>query len=91
LSDQIGFACIGPVIICIIALIASAALSPFSNKYMLIWVQKVQQRIGMLNHAFYGSVTEDSRDYLDHAWSYERYQNVWIVPKALEHYLQTPP
>lgn len=46
LSLQIGFASVGPVIICGIALVASLLSGPPSMRFMMIWIGKVQQRIG---------------------------------------------
>ncbi|KAI1132171.1 multidrug resistance-like protein [Nemania abortiva] len=54
LSIHIGFASVGPVIVCGIALLASIVSGPRSQKHMMTWTGKVQQRIGitstMLGH-----------------------------------------
>lgn len=46
LSVRIGFACIGPIIVCVVSLAATVLCSKPSQKYMLAWVEKVQERIG---------------------------------------------
>ncbi|KAI0113784.1 multidrug resistance-like protein [Nemania sp. FL0031] len=54
LSIHIGFASVGPVIVCGIALFVSILSGPRSQKSMMAWIGKVQERIGitstMLGH-----------------------------------------
>jgi hypothetical protein len=50
LSTRIGFACVGPVIICGLALAASIFSGPSSQRFMMAWISKVQERIGESKH-----------------------------------------
>ncbi|GKT45639.1 ABC transporter atnG [Colletotrichum spaethianum] len=47
LSIQIGYAASGPIIVSICALIATIFFAPATKKYQVVWVQKVQKRIGI--------------------------------------------
>ncbi|KAB5575558.1 P-loop containing nucleoside triphosphate hydrolase protein [Coniochaeta sp. 2T2.1] len=54
LSTHIGWACVGPLIICGLGLAVSVFSGPPSKRYMMAWLSKIQQRIGitstMLGH-----------------------------------------
>ncbi|KAI8627665.1 multidrug resistance-like protein [Xylariaceae sp. FL1651] len=47
LSTHIGFASVGPVIVCGFALATSISSGPYSKRFMMAWISKVQQRIGI--------------------------------------------
>lgn len=46
LSRQIGAAFVGPIIVCAFALIATFLCGPPSQKFMMAWIKKVQDRVG---------------------------------------------
>jgi len=46
LSTQIGFAAVGPVIVCVGTLALTLAISPLSSRYMGVWMGRIQKRIG---------------------------------------------
>ncbi|KAG9504500.1 hypothetical protein J7337_004473 [Fusarium musae] len=47
LSTHIGYAAVGPVIVSLIALIATALVSPLARKYQISWLDKTQKRVGI--------------------------------------------
>ncbi|OIW30336.1 multidrug resistance-like protein [Coniochaeta ligniaria NRRL 30616] len=54
LSTHIGWACVGPLIICGLGLAVCVFCGPSSKRFMMAWLSKIQQRIGitstMLGH-----------------------------------------
>lgn len=54
LSTHIGWACVGPLIICGLGLAICVFSGPSSKRFMMAWMSKIQQRIGitstMLGH-----------------------------------------
>lgn len=46
LSQQIGYAAAGPIIISAISLVATTLVSPLAKKYRVGWLQKTQKRVG---------------------------------------------
>ena len=48
LNRQIGTSCLGPLIVCTVALGLTFVISPLSKRYMHIWMQRVEERIGKL-------------------------------------------
>ncbi|KAK6815737.1 P-loop containing nucleoside triphosphate hydrolase protein [Apiospora arundinis] len=49
LSRHIGISCLGPLIVCAVALAATLFLGPLSKQYMHEWMQKVEERIGAIS------------------------------------------
>ncbi|KAK1544257.1 hypothetical protein CPAR01_04890 [Colletotrichum paranaense] len=47
LSTHLGYAASGPIIVSVFALGATVFLAPSAQKYQVIWVEKVQKRIGI--------------------------------------------
>ncbi|KAK7958693.1 multidrug resistance-like protein [Apiospora saccharicola] len=47
LNRQIGISCLGPLIVCTVALGLTFVISPLSKRYMHIWMQRVEERIGV--------------------------------------------
>nr|RBQ93412.1 hypothetical protein FVER53263_06312 [Fusarium verticillioides] len=47
LSTHIGYAAVGPVIVSLIALIATVLVSPLARKYQISWLDKTQKRVGI--------------------------------------------
>lgn len=47
LSTHIGYAASGPIIVSVVALIATIVFAPAAQKYQVIWVENVQKRIGI--------------------------------------------
>ncbi|KAK1596393.1 multidrug resistance-like protein [Colletotrichum navitas] len=47
LSTHIGYAACGPIIVSVVALLATIFIAPAAQKYQLVWVEKVQKRIGI--------------------------------------------
>ncbi|KAM0350073.1 hypothetical protein ACHAPU_003236 [Fusarium lateritium] len=47
LSTHIGYAASGPIIVSLIALIATVAVSPLARKYQIAWLDKTQKRVGI--------------------------------------------
>ncbi|KAM0298499.1 hypothetical protein ACHAPM_008569 [Fusarium culmorum] len=47
LSTHIGYAASGPIIISLIALIATVLVSPLARKYQIGWLKKTQKRVGI--------------------------------------------
>ncbi|GKU18087.1 unnamed protein product [Fusarium langsethiae] len=47
LSTHIGYAASGPIIISLIALIATVLVSPLARKYQIGWLEKTQKRVGI--------------------------------------------
>ncbi|TIC95348.1 ABC transporter C family member 8 [Colletotrichum higginsianum] len=47
LSTHLGYAASGPIVVSVIALIATVFFAPAAQKYQVIWVEKVQRRIGI--------------------------------------------
>ncbi|UZP45665.1 hypothetical protein NXS19_013477 [Fusarium pseudograminearum] len=47
LSTHIGYAASGPIIISLIALIATVLVSPMARKYQIDWLEKTQKRVGI--------------------------------------------
>ncbi|KAK2001812.1 multidrug resistance-like protein [Colletotrichum falcatum] len=47
LSTHIGYAACGPIMVSIFALIATIFIAPAAQKYQVVWVEKVQKRIGI--------------------------------------------
>lgn len=54
LSTHIGWACVGPLVVCCLGLAVSVVYGPMSKKFMMAWMAKIQQRVGitstMLGH-----------------------------------------
>lgn len=54
LSTHIGWACVGPLVICGLGLGVSIVAGPWSKRFMTAWMGKIQQRVGitaaMLGH-----------------------------------------
>lgn len=54
LSTHIGFACVGPLIVCGLGLLVCVLVGSSARNYMMAWMSKVQQRVGitstMLGH-----------------------------------------
>lgn len=46
LSDNIGYAAAGPMIVSFIALIGTVFVSPLAKKYQVSWLEKTQKRVG---------------------------------------------
>lgn len=46
LSNQIGYAAAGPMIISVISLVATMLVSPLAKKYRVGWLEKTQKRVG---------------------------------------------
>jgi hypothetical protein len=46
LSQQIGYAAAGPIIISAISLVATMLVSPLAKKYRVGWLEKTQKRVG---------------------------------------------
>ncbi|KAH6979576.1 P-loop containing nucleoside triphosphate hydrolase protein [Fusarium venenatum] len=47
LSTHIGYAASGPIIISLVALIATVLVSPLARKYQIGWLEKTQKRVGI--------------------------------------------
>ncbi|KAM0563460.1 hypothetical protein ACHAPJ_001181 [Fusarium lateritium] len=47
LSTHIGYAASGPIIVSLIALIATVLVSPLARKYQVAWLGKTQKRVGI--------------------------------------------
>ncbi|OHX00813.1 ABC multidrug transporter [Colletotrichum incanum] len=47
LSTHIGYAASGPIIVSVVALIATIFFAPAAQKHQVVWVEKVQKRIGI--------------------------------------------
>ncbi|KAF5977483.1 multidrug resistance-associated 1 [Fusarium coicis] len=47
LSTHIGYASVGPIIVSLIALIATVLASPLARKYQISWLDKTQKRVGI--------------------------------------------
>ncbi|KAF5623502.1 multidrug resistance-associated 1 [Fusarium tjaetaba] len=47
LSTHIGYAAVGPIIVSLIALIATVLVSPLARKYQISWLDKTQKRVGI--------------------------------------------
>ncbi|KXH60239.1 hypothetical protein CSAL01_11379 [Colletotrichum salicis] len=47
LSTHLGYAASGPIVVSVFALGATVFLAPSAQKYQIIWVEKVQKRIGI--------------------------------------------
>ncbi|KAM0225506.1 hypothetical protein ACHAQD_001442 [Fusarium lateritium] len=47
LSTHIGYAASGPIIISLVALIATVLVSPLARKYQIAWLGKTQKRVGI--------------------------------------------
>ncbi|KAL2876417.1 hypothetical protein SGCOL_008417 [Colletotrichum sp. CLE4] len=47
LSTHLGYAASGPIIVSVFALGATVCLAPSAQKYQILWVEKVQKRIGI--------------------------------------------
>ncbi|KAL7922301.1 multidrug resistance-like protein [Trichoderma austrokoningii] len=47
LSNQIGYAAAGPIIISAISLVATTQVSPLAKKYRVGWLEKTQKRVGI--------------------------------------------
>ncbi|GJC96884.1 ABC multidrug transporter [Colletotrichum higginsianum] len=47
LSTHLGYAASGPIVVSVVALIATVFFAPAAQKYQVIWVEKVQRRIGI--------------------------------------------
>jgi hypothetical protein len=46
LSNHIGYAAAGPVIVSVIALAATIVVSPRAKKYRVAWLEQTQKRVG---------------------------------------------
>ncbi|KAF5689105.1 multidrug resistance-associated 1 [Fusarium circinatum] len=46
LSTHIGYAAVGPIIVSLVALIATVLVSPLARKYQISWLDKTQKRVG---------------------------------------------
>ncbi|KAJ0353305.1 hypothetical protein COL154_003366 [Colletotrichum chrysophilum] len=47
LSNHIGYAAAGPIIVSVFALIVTFLFAPATQKYQVAWIEKVQKRIGI--------------------------------------------
>ncbi|KAF4969630.1 hypothetical protein FSARC_3209 [Fusarium sarcochroum] len=47
LSTHIGYAASGPIIVSLIALVATVFVSPLARKYQIAWLGKTQKRVGI--------------------------------------------
>ncbi|KAF5673240.1 multidrug resistance-associated 1 [Fusarium denticulatum] len=47
LSTHIGYAAVGPIIVSLVALIATVFVSPLARKYQISWLDKTQKRVGI--------------------------------------------
>ncbi|KAF4426572.1 Multidrug resistance-associated 1 [Fusarium acutatum] len=47
LSTHIGYAAVGPIIVSLVALIATVLVSPLARKYQISWLGKTQRRVGI--------------------------------------------
>ncbi|KAG7415108.1 ABC transporter atnG [Fusarium oxysporum f. sp. rapae] len=47
LSTHIGYAAVGPIIVWLVALIATVLVSPLARKYQISWLNKTQKRVGI--------------------------------------------
>ncbi|KAM0261709.1 hypothetical protein ACHAQJ_002161 [Trichoderma viride] len=47
LSQQIGYAAAGPIIVSVISLVATMLVSPLAKKYQVGWLEKTQKRVGI--------------------------------------------
>ncbi|KAF5540282.1 multidrug resistance-associated 1 [Fusarium mexicanum] len=47
LSTHIGYAAVGPIIVSLVALIATVLVSPLARKYQISWLDKTQKRVGI--------------------------------------------
>ncbi|KAL9569400.1 hypothetical protein ACKAV7_006455 [Fusarium commune] len=47
LSTHIGYAAVGPIIVSLVALIATVLVSPLARKYQISWLNKTQKRVGI--------------------------------------------
>ncbi|WZH41295.1 P-loop containing nucleoside triphosphate hydrolase protein [Fusarium acuminatum] len=47
LSTHIGYAASGPIIVSLVALIATVIVSPLARKYQIAWLGKTQKRVGI--------------------------------------------
>ncbi|RBR10554.1 uncharacterized protein FIESC28_09418 [Fusarium coffeatum] len=47
LSTHIGYAASGPIIVSLVALIATVLVSPLARKYQIRWLEKTQKRVGI--------------------------------------------
>ncbi|CAG7561621.1 unnamed protein product [Fusarium equiseti] len=47
LSTHIGYAASGPIIVSLVALIATVLVSPLARKYQIGWLEKTQKRVGI--------------------------------------------
>ncbi|RKL49687.1 hypothetical protein BFJ72_g1144 [Fusarium proliferatum] len=47
LSTHVGYAAAGPIIVSLVALIATVLVSPLARKYQISWLDKTQRRVGI--------------------------------------------
>ncbi|KLO97907.1 multidrug resistance-associated protein [Fusarium fujikuroi] len=47
LSTHVGYAAVGPIIVSLVALIATILVSPLARKYQISWLDKTQRRVGI--------------------------------------------
>ncbi|UKZ85058.1 uncharacterized protein TrAFT101_000933 [Trichoderma asperellum] len=47
LSQQIGYAAAGPIVVSVISLVATMLVSPLAKKYRVGWLEKTQKRVGI--------------------------------------------
>ncbi|KAF3939696.1 hypothetical protein ABW19_dt0206417 [Dactylella cylindrospora] len=47
LARQLGYACVGPIIVCVVAAFVMGATSGLAKKYLLIWMDGLQKRTGI--------------------------------------------
>ncbi|KAM5387652.1 hypothetical protein ACJA88_000912 [Fusarium oxysporum] len=47
LSTHVGYAAVGPIIVSLVALIATVLVSPLARKYQMSWLDKTQKRVGI--------------------------------------------
>ncbi|KAJ9423831.1 P-loop containing nucleoside triphosphate hydrolase protein [Fusarium oxysporum] len=47
LSTHVGYATVGPIIVSLVALIATVLVSPLARKYQMSWLDKTQKRVGI--------------------------------------------
>ncbi|KAL7796652.1 P-loop containing nucleoside triphosphate hydrolase protein [Trichoderma ceciliae] len=47
LSQQIGYASAGPIVVSVISLVATMAVSPLAKKHQVGWLEKTQKRVGI--------------------------------------------
>lgn len=52
LSQQIGYAAAGPIVVSVISLVATMLVSPLAKKYRVGWLEKTQKRVGKFHRQY---------------------------------------